>query len=237
MLPKLKTPLFDVNIPSLNKKVKARPMTVKEEKLLLMAKQSGERLDQLKAILQVINNCLQAKDVVVEELCFYDLEYLFLKIREQSISGKSKVAYRDNEDEKIYNFDIDFEDIEIKKPEKEVKNIVELEDDISMVLKYPAASLYISEEFFKLEETEIFEYILLNSIDKICQGETIYNRKTMDIKELKEFIETIPSKKYEEIQEFFDNVPSLYYKIEYTNEKGTKREIELKSIDDFFTFA
>ena len=44
-LPKLMHPTFELTIPSTKQKVKFRPFLVKEEKLLLMAKQSGEQND------------------------------------------------------------------------------------------------------------------------------------------------------------------------------------------------
>ena len=57
-LPKINHPLFDVTVPSTNKKIKIRPMLVKEEKILLMAKSGGDARDALSAVKQVVNNCI-----------------------------------------------------------------------------------------------------------------------------------------------------------------------------------
>ena len=56
-LPKLMHPVFELKIPSTKQAVKFRPFLVKEEKLLLMAKQSGEQKDIVNVLKQVINNC------------------------------------------------------------------------------------------------------------------------------------------------------------------------------------
>ena len=56
-LPKISYPVNSINVPSLKKAFKFRPFLVKEEKLLLMAKESGVDTDVLQAIKQVVNNC------------------------------------------------------------------------------------------------------------------------------------------------------------------------------------
>jgi hypothetical protein len=58
-LPKIETPVFNVELPSdKEKSVTMRVMKVKEEKILLMAKQSNDPMEVLAAIKQVVNNCL-----------------------------------------------------------------------------------------------------------------------------------------------------------------------------------
>ncbi len=49
-LPKIEHPIYEVYLKSLDKKVRYRPFLVKEEKLLLMAKESDDVQDILKTI-------------------------------------------------------------------------------------------------------------------------------------------------------------------------------------------
>ena len=58
MLPKLDTAVFKVVVPSLQREILMRPFLVREEKILLMAKQSGEKDQIFLAIKQVIQNCI-----------------------------------------------------------------------------------------------------------------------------------------------------------------------------------
>ena len=97
-LPKIQHPLFDCVVPSTNKKIKIRPMLVKEEKILLMAKQANDRSDQINALKQVVNNCI-AETLDIDNLALFDLEYIFTKIRAASVSNTVKLSYKDNEDE------------------------------------------------------------------------------------------------------------------------------------------
>jgi hypothetical protein len=235
-LPKLSHPTFDIKLPSNGEKIKCRPMLVKEEKLLLMAKQSGERLDQLNALKQVVTNCVVSDKFDVEKIPFVDMEYMFLKIRELSVSAIAKASFRDNGDDKVYDFDIDLSKVEVK-ADDQASPSVDLGDGVTVVLKYPTVEVYTTKKFFDLKEEDVFEYVLSKSIDKIFEGDKMYDMKLVSDKELKEFIESIPSKHYEKIQQFFQNAPTLYYKIEYENSNGEKRTIELKTLDDFFTFG
>jgi hypothetical protein len=78
-LPKIDQPLFDIIIPSTKKKVRYRPFTVKEEKILLIAQESKDQNQILLAIKQIITNCVENVDV--DKLAIFDLEYLILNIR------------------------------------------------------------------------------------------------------------------------------------------------------------
>jgi hypothetical protein len=58
-----------------------RPFLVKEEKLLLMAVQSGNQTEIIETTKQIVNNCLLDDDVNVEKLPFFDIDYLFIALR------------------------------------------------------------------------------------------------------------------------------------------------------------
>ena len=58
-LPKINQPLFSLTIPSTKAKIKYRPFTVKEEKILLIAQESGDSDQTVLAIKQIINNCIE----------------------------------------------------------------------------------------------------------------------------------------------------------------------------------
>ena len=85
-LPKIEYPLYQITVPSTKKNLKFRPFLVKEEKLLLMGKESTESSDILMAIKQIVNNCC-VDDMDINKLCIFDLEYIFLKLRSLSVDN------------------------------------------------------------------------------------------------------------------------------------------------------
>jgi len=234
-LPKIKETIFDVEVPSTKKKVKIRQMKVSDEKILLTARQAGEVADFFKAISQVVNNCLVDKTDVMK-MPLFDVEYVFTKIRSLSISNISKVAYVDQEDQETYSFDINLDKIKVVFPE-DVSNKIKVNDDVMILLRYPPMELYTSSEFFDLADDKMFDKLIVNCVEKIYEGETVYEIKDFKPDELLEFINSLPAHKYSEMRKFFSEFPSMYNEIEYTNKKGTKRKIVQKTIEDFFTFG
>jgi hypothetical protein len=228
--------MFDFVIPSSKKKIKIRPMLVKEEKLLLMAKESGENGDILNAIKQVVNNCVIDSDIDIDKFPIFDLEYLFIKIRSISVSNITKVSYRDNEDDKIYDFEVDLDKIQIVFPESIEKRIM-ISDDTGIVLKYPDASLYSDNIFINNSETEVFEMMALNCIEKIFSGDEMYSPKDYTKEELMEFLENMDINSFNKFREFTNNLPKMEYVIKYDNALGNERKIVLSSLNDFFTLG
>ena len=60
-LPKLQTPTYDLVLPSTNEKIKFRPFLVKEQKILLMAQESGQDEDIANAISSLVESCTFGK--------------------------------------------------------------------------------------------------------------------------------------------------------------------------------
>ena len=126
-LPKIDQPLFDVVIPSSQQKIVFRPFLVKEEKILLIAQQSGNDAEIIRAIKQILGNCIQS-EVNIDTLAIFDLEYLFLKLRAKSVNNIIKLSYKDTEDEKIYDFELNLDEIEVNIPEQ-ANSKIEITDD------------------------------------------------------------------------------------------------------------
>ena len=73
MLPKIDTPIFDIELPISKKVIKVKPFTVKEEKLLLFAQQSNSDKSIIESVMQVCNNCLVEDIDAMEGLGIYEV--------------------------------------------------------------------------------------------------------------------------------------------------------------------
>lgn len=230
-LPKIQTPIFYIKIPSSQQELKFRPFLVKEEKLLLMAQESGDK-DEVLALMQVINNCCLDK-IDVEKLTTFDVEYIFLKLRARSVNNIVNLKYRDTEDSKIYEFDVNLDEIEIKTYENHV-NKIQINDEIGIILKYP--SMRIAEKISESSnEMEALNKILINCIDTIYDREKVYPAKESTEQELVEFVENLDTNSFKKIEGFFETMPKLYHELKYKNSLGNDRLIRLSTLKDFFT--
>lgn len=232
-LPKIKHPLHAFKVPSTGETRTFRPFLVREEKLLLMAKTSEDPADALRAVKQIVNNCCIDESFDVDRLATFDLEYLFMQIRAVSVSDVVKVAYRDNDDQKVYEFEINLKEVTVKFPEN-VEKTVKITDDMGIVMKWPAASLYEDEKFLKSGDQSYYE-LIVRCIDKIYDADEVYNPKDYTPEEIESFLDDCGVDAFEKIQKFMISTPKLYHKLEYTNENGKERQIELTSLTDFFT--
>jgi hypothetical protein len=155
-----------------------------------------------------------------------------LKLRAKSVNNIVKLSYRDNEDDKVYDFELNLDSIEVEMPEG-VDSTIKLSDTISMIMKYPSAS--ITDKITQFDnEVDLMTFFIINCIDTILTDEEIYPASEYSDKELEEFIDQLPVNSFEKIREFFEKMPKLYHKIEYKNELGNDRSIELTNLKDFF---
>ena len=233
-LPKIDYPIYSITIPSTNSTFKFRPFLVKEEKILLMSKESDNPADILGAIKQIITNCAIDKNFDSNKLALFDLEYVFLKLRAFSVDNVVKVAYKDAEDEKVYDFEIDLNEIRVVFPENSDNNI-KITENSGIIMKYPPATLYDDKEFLNLDKDYMFE-LIIRCIDKIYYEDEVYESKNYKKEELSEFLESLSMKVFEQIQKFLLSVPKLEHKLNYKNSLGKDKEIVLSSLNDFFTW-
>lgn len=211
-------------------------MTVREEKILLMAKTSGTNTDIYQAIKQVVGNCLAHLDTDITKFTLFDLEYVFLKLRAVSISNVVKVIYKDAEDKKDYPFDIDLDKIEVKFPESQSLKLP-TGPDKGFQMRYPLSNLYNSEVFNKPDaaEADLIEELVINCIDSYFEGENIYKMHDNKKADIVAFVESLDVTTYNKIKEWVSSLPKLFYEIKYTNSLNNERTIELSTLSDFFT--
>lgn len=230
-LPKINTPVFFITIPSTGVELKFRPFLVKEEKILLIAQQSGDS-NSIFAIKQIINNCC-LDTIDADTLTTFDIEYIFLKLRARSVDNISKLRFRDTEDSEIYEFEVNLDDIEIIKDPNHTSKI-QINDEVGIILKYPNVNL--AEKMGDItDQGDVLSKILVHSIDSIYDTNTVYPSSEYTEIELLEFLEGLDTKTFKKIENFFTTMPKLYHEIKYTNKLGHERKITLSSITDFFT--
>lgn len=236
MLPKISYPIFTIKLPSTKKDIKIRQMLTKEQKILLVAKETGQIIEMLSAIRQVCNNCLETEGLDINALTTFDVEYLFLKLREISVSNISEQSYTDLEDQKNYDFEIDLSKIEILFPEDAPSNTVQINDLVSIVLKYPQAKIYDDEELFNEESGDVTDKIAVYCLDKVFVGDNVIECNLQTKEEIKQFIDNLDLKSFDKIRKFIEKLPKLYHEISYKNSLDHDRKIVLTALNDFFTF-
>ena len=229
-LPEIATPIYTLTIPSTKKKVKYRPFLVKEQKLLILALESDDQEQILDAITTTIRNCLITK-VNVADLALFDIEYLFLQIRARSISEEIELKVTCADDGKT-TVDVKFmvNDVKVNFP-KGHTNIIKLNDEITVEMKYPDIE-YFTKFNFAGEEPEPYE-LVGKCIKRVYVGEDDYTPDSVE--EAKTWVGGLTSGQFDAIQEVFKTMPSLKHVLKVKNPKTKKlNQVVLEGLSDFF---
>ena len=231
-LPKINSPTFELKLPSSGQTIKFRPFLVKEEKILLVAQQSGELKDILNAVVQIANNCIY-DDIDVEKLPLFDIEYIFINLRSKSVSNISEVMINDPDDGKQYKVEIDLDKVVIERPEKEISNKIDLGDGIGVVMRYPSIT-YMNSIGTAINDADTAINTIMACIEKVYDTDNVYEASEYSKEELNDFILSLSSKQFQNIQEFFNNQPKVTQKVKYKRKDGEEKELVLEGLNDFF---
>ena len=234
-LPKLTTPTYELEVPSTDEKIKYRPFLVKEEKILLIALESGESKDIINAVKEIVSECTFGK-VDLGILPMFDVEYIFLKIRSKSVGEVSTLRLLCPDDGETYaNVEVNLNDVQVQVDEGH-NNKIELTDEMGIIMTYPNIDSYTESGITDITASNMLDVIgtcILQIYDK--GGEEVFEAKDQTKKELTEFIEQLNTKQFQDVQKFFDTMPKLKHEIEIVNPKTeVKTKVALQGLNDFF---
>lgn len=225
--PKIDLPRYKHKLFGLNKEIKYRPFTLKEQKILLLAKQSEDSDQMIEAIKQIIELCTDSS-VNPDELAFFDIEDLFVRIRSKSVSEVSELLYKDKETEKKFKVKINLDDVKVTVPENHTNKIM-ITDSIGMVMKYPTLEMIKRKENFNDDD------IIKSCIDYIFDDSGMYYPKDEPKEMLDDWIENLDSKSLVKIQEFFNTMPRLRHQVTLKLDENRTETLTFEGMESFFT--
>jgi len=234
-LPKLNTPTYELEVPSTDEKLKYRPFLVKEEKILLMALESGKNEEMIQAVKDIVSECTFNK-LDLGSLPMFDIEYIFLNIRAKSVGEVSKLKVLAPDDRKTYiDTEVNLTEVQVQVGDNHT-NKIELTDDMGMIMTYPTIDSFQEIGIKNVNASNMIDVIsscILQIYEK--KGEKVYQAKDQTKKELTEFVEQLNTKQFKKLQQFFDTMPKLKHTIKVKNPKTKKAsDVTLTGLNDFF---
>jgi hypothetical protein len=232
-LPKLDTPIYQLELPSNQQVVKYRPFLVKEQKILMMAQDADDKEDSYNMLAEIVDGCT-FNNVDIKTMPIFDFEYLFMKIRCKSVgeSAELSVLCPDDGVTRVpVTIDLDGIDVQV---EDGHSNVVGVNDSIKIVMRYPTVN-----DIKSVGEAETLNNVmtlLKVCINEIHDGDTIHNMIDVTSKELDEFIDSLPTETFEKMATFFDTMPKLTHVIEVKNPKTeVTSEVVIQGMESFFS--
>lgn len=236
-LPKISTPTYELELPSTGQSIEYRPFLVREEKLLVIALETEDSKQITNAIKNVIKNCILTKNVKVETLPTFDIEYLFLNIRGKSVGEEVDVNIICPDDEQTtVQVKINIDDIKVQKNPDHSKQI-KVDNTLAIEMKYPSLDQFIKSNFDFTNDNNMEQSfdLVASCVQKIYTEEEIWTSADVTKKEIVDFLEQMNSSQFKNIEKFFETMPKLSHEIKVKN-PNTKVEstVILEGLSSFF---
>jgi hypothetical protein len=227
------TPSYEITLPSDGSKIEFRPFLVKEEKILLIASESKNEKEMVRAIQDVVSACTFGK-LNMSSAPMVDIEYLFLKIRSKSVGESAKPTLKCKKCSKLNTLEINLDTIEAEKSPEHNKKI-EISKNVIIEMRYPKFS---DVELIQNVNTDAEKLVNMMAvcIEKIYTPENTFNTKELSTKEVIEFIDNLTQVQFRMLTKFFETMPQVTKKVDYKCKHcGSDESITLRGAQDFFS--
>ena len=234
-LPILQQPTFEVYLKSLDKNVKFRPFLVKEEKILLMARESDDNDSTVSAVKQVLQNCV-VTDLDINTLPLFDVQMLFTHLRMKSIGETITLQYtcnhpdeEGNECGKENRYNLNLNKVRYETTPGHT-NIIQLTDEIGVKLRYPTMNSKLTDSEDILEDSY---KLIAEHLDSVFDSEQVYTDYTRE--DLIQFIDSLSTDQLDKILNFFTTSPKVVLEDTAACKKcGTENKIYAEDLYSFF---
>lgn len=233
-LPKINsTPSYQVTVPSTGQTVSFRPFLVKEQKTLLIALETQDRKDMVRAIIRTIESCVE--EALEGDLTTFDVDYLFTKIRAKSVGETSDLIVTCSKCEAKNEVTVELDRIEIGDVSG-TKNI-RLTDTMELEMRFPTYDDLLSNPkiYESTSVTESLLQLVISCMDKIKTEEELYVVRDETAEEIAVFVESMTSEQFDKVANFVNNIPTIQSVVDFNCIKcGAEQSKTFEGIDDFF---
>ena len=223
---KSEIPEYETKLPTSGKIVKYRPFLVKEEKILLLAKQNGDKKDQLSAIENIIHSCCNIRKI--DSLPLIDVEHIFLELRKKSIGESVDLHFNCPDTKQKIKVSLNLNDIKISNQSK--KKSISLTGSKKIVLKE-----YTFGDFkknFSSVQTRFDEIVFLMS--KLETPTELIDCLSLSNKQKNEILDNLLPVDYNKIVEENDKIARHEHRVKYQTELGEEKTLLIRGLFDFF---
>ena len=224
-LPILNAPRFNDTLPSTGEDFTYRPFLVKEEKYMQLTKDSEDINVIYESLKSLISSCTSLENV--EKLSLFDIEYIFLRLREKSVGDiiELKMKHIDVEDcDHVETVNLDLKNIRVQKYEGHTNLLLlDKNTNVKIKMRYPKYK-----DVLRLQQGQgdfdSFMEVLISCTEMVTQNDDVFMMKDFSDKDKKEFFLNFNMTHMESVKSFFDTMPKVCYDLEWTCSKCGKTE-------------
>ena len=233
-LPRIDSPKYELKVPSSGETVEYRPYLVKEEKILMMAMETKDQQQMIRALRDVIAGCTEGK-IQADSLAMFDLEYVFLKIRGKSVGETTKVGLKCSSCDHKNEVEINIDEVEVQGEVKKSAKVA-LTDTVGVVLKYPTVK-GIQRQLGKQDnnDREVTMAAVASAIESIYDAENVYPTEDEKAEDVVNFLDSLTSSQFKKISEYFEDMPRLRHEVKFNCASCKAKNTQtLEGLTNFF---
>lgn len=211
-------PLYERYLPSTGEKILFHAFTVKEQRILLLAQESGDPEQILVAAKQIVQNCVQ-NDIDVDILPYFDIEFLFLNISAKSGGEILDFNIKCSDCGTPNEYSINLSELEIVTPDKK-NNVIKFSSGDGITFKFPTLDIFSKlpdkddpERYSKMMD------IYIACIENIFTEEEISYPKDLDKQDIIDTIEGLLGDDFNKIHDWVSNFPKVSHDIKFVCNK------------------
>ena len=231
-LPKIDVPVYSTELPSTGEVIKYRPFLVREQKQLLIAQNAGLE-QQTQAVIDLVNECTFNK-LDVRKLPAYDLEYLFLRLRANSVGENIDLVLTCGECGNKQDAQLDLTTVGVSKyPDHSA--IVDLGNGLLVYLADPDLESLAHLRGNTNPGADEIIVLIARCIRTIWKNEDMYSALDYSPAELVEFVENLSPGSFSKLEQFFLTMPKLRHEITFKcNKCESENTAALEGLQSFF---
>lgn len=224
-------PVYELQLPSKSKRVIYRPMSVKEEKNLLLAQNENT----LSTIALAIRNILQACFENIgnaEELELIDAQKAFIHLRAKSMGEQFTFQMKCPFTNDNLTLSCGLDDF-VEKINPERKNNIQINDEIAIVLTNPTLSYFMN----KTDNEDSIKELFIHCFKELHTKSMVISKQDTNVQEIESFFDSLTVSQYEKVVEYFKTTPKMEVTVKYKTKDGVQREVMFNGLDSFFELA
>ena len=226
------TPEFSLKLPVSGKVVRYRPFLVKEEKLLLMLKESKDNTMVLNNLNKIMQLCI-LDDTKVCDFSYADFEFLFLNMRVRAIGETIDLETECQSCGKKTPCVVDLNAVTEEMENTTVPDsTIMLTDNIGVIIK--PLELKNAAAISNLPENDQLK-IIAAFIDKVFTESDVSSFDELSKEDQSSFIDSLSMRHISTIMEKVGQFPRLKTEVNYTcTHCQHEGKIEIEGLDNFF---
>jgi hypothetical protein len=231
-LPTVNAPKYSCVLPQSKKKITFRPFRVKEEKILMLAAESGDLNDIYQSVHDIILSCTDGTLNIFKESSV-DSEYALIRLRASSVGETMKPHLTCVHCENKCSVKISMKDLIVDNSE-EKENRIEVSKDMILELKYPSFAEEIRNDAIDDRLEMVFDSVIC-SIEKIYFQDEVYDISEYTKEEVKDFVDNLDTDVFKKIVEYLAGKPKVKIPVKFVCPACKKKtDMLLEGIETFF---